>query len=63
MADAQPLWARRAGLTVDVVQMPPDGLGLSSYVESMVWARPTEDASNPNQETASALIDYWRPFD
>ena len=28
----------------------------------MEWARPTEDAPAPNQETAQALINYWRPF-
>ena len=42
-ADVPPLRARWAGLVVDGVQMPPDGLVLSSYVESMVWTRPTGD--------------------
>ena len=38
-------------------------LVLSSYIEPMEWARPTEDAPTPDQETTQALINYWRPFD
>ena len=58
MTDAPPSLARRACLAVDGAQRPPDRLVLSSYVKPMKWARPTEDAPTPNQETARALINY-----
>ena len=48
VVDAPPLRARWAGLVVDGVQMPPNGLVLISYAESMVWARPTEDVPDPD---------------
>ena len=32
------------------------------YIEPMEWARPTKDALAPDQETAWALINYWRLF-
>ena len=28
----------------------------------MEWVRPTEDAPAPDQETARALINYWKHF-
>ena len=57
------LRAKLASLTIRGAQRPPDRLVLSSYIERMEWAKLTEDAPAPNQETAWALINYWRPFD
>ena len=59
---ALPPRARRASLAVHDAWRPPDRLVLSSYIDPMEWARPTEDASAPDEETAQALINCWRPF-
>ena len=61
--DAPPPRARWARFAIDDARRPPDRLVLSSYVEPMEWARPTEDAPALDQETVRALINYWRPFD
>ena len=53
---------RRVRLIVHGAWKPPDRLVLSSYIEPMEWARPTKDALAPDQETAQAFINYWRPF-
>ena len=57
-----PSWARQDSFVVDSALRPPDRLVLSLYVKPMEWARPTEDALTPDQETNQALINYWRPF-
>ena len=60
--NALPHLARRASFAVDSARRPPDRLVLSLYVKPMEWAKPTEDAPALDQETARALINYWRPF-
>ena len=63
VTNASPLWAKQGRFMVDGAWKPPDMLVLSSYVEPVEWARPTEDASAPDQETTRALINYRRPLD
>ena len=57
-----PPWARQASSTVHSARRPPNRLVLSSYIEPMEWARPTEDEPTLDQETTRALINYWGPF-
>ena len=57
-----PPWARRASSAVHSARRPLDRLVLSSYIEPMEWARPTEDEPTIDQETTRALINYWGPF-
>ena len=59
---ALPPRAKRASLVVHDAWRPSNRLVLGSYIEPMEWARPTEDASAPDQETSQALINCWRPF-
>ena len=54
--DALPSWVRWASFNVDSAWRPLDRLVHSSYIEPVEWARPTEDALAPDQETVRALI-------
>ena len=60
--DVLPSQARQAILAVLCAWRALDRLVLSLYIEPMEWAMPKEDALAPDQETARALINYWRPF-
>ena len=59
--DAPPPRAKRARFVVDGVWRPPNRMMLSSYVEPMEWAKPTEDAPALDQETTWVLINYGGP--
>ena len=57
-ATGAPPLAKRASFVVYGAQRPPDRLVLNFYIDSIEWARPTEDALGPEPETTRALIDH-----